>query len=64
MNYSMCEDLSVQGVVKEIYRADAWGKTQGSIMVDTNYGIVTIPVKDVNQYKINQKVAVRAQVYG
>lgn len=64
MKYAMCEDLSAQGVVKEIYRVDPWEKTHGSIMVDTDYGLVTIPVKDVCQYKINQKVAVIAQVYG
>jgi hypothetical protein len=53
----ICENIVTTGIVTDIFM----GPT-GSIMIDTEDGLITIPVKDVKSFKFNQKLLINVQV--
>ena len=53
----ICENIVTTGIITDIFTG-----ASGSITIDTEDGLITIPVKDVKSFKFNQKLLINVQV--
>jgi hypothetical protein len=57
-----CENIVTSGTIQEIYGVLSAPFEEGSIMINTPYGFITVPVKGVKNYKINQRIEISIQI--
>jgi hypothetical protein len=58
----ICEHIVTTGTVFDILGALSDSPDKRSIMINTDYGFVTVPVKDIRDYGINQKIRISIQI--
>ena len=57
-----CENIVTSGTIQEIYGVLSAPFKEGSIMINTPYGFITVPVKDIKDYSVNQKIEISIQI--
>lgn len=58
----ICENLVTTGTINEIFGNISPSCMEYSLMINTPYGFITVPVKNKQGYKINQIVEVSIQI--